>query len=229
MGLLHFLEKSECSICGITKNGLSMHSIYDGKICQNCLKKVDVQEDISSLSISFCLKRISLYESIQGTKIKMPPSPFTSIEEYENFCKREAYVNTSMYHKLTDKYYKDMNKLETLWSVLYNLKSYSGSKADSFEKLCVKNIDTFKEIYETFCIPYNTKEFDCVPAYKRLAMLYEKQGKFKESTMICLDAINHGVPNEYGDNGSGKMYARLARMAKKAKLLDNEEIIKYIK
>lgn len=138
--------------------------------------------------------------------------------------RRDRYSSSSRYQKLSDQYYCDLTRIDTQWSVLYNLKDFNGNNAHLYEKLCLKSINTFKQIYEEFCIPYETTEFTCVPAYKRLAMLYEKQKKYDKATYVCLDAIQHGVPNEYGDNDGGKMYARLARMAKKSGLLDDAKV-----
>lgn len=217
-------EKYECDTCGRIGDIALMHILYDGRICRECFRKIGNEKYECSLSVRDAAQRISLYEEFSGDWTKIPPYPYKSIEEYEMACRRDKYVSSIRYQKLSDQYYRDLTKIDTQWSVLYNLKDFNGNNAKLYERLCLKSINTFKRIYEEFCIPYNTIEFTCIPAYKRLAMLYEKQKKYDKATYVCLDAIKHGVPNEYGDNDGGKMYARLARMAKKSGLLDDDKI-----
>ena len=154
----------------------------------------------------------------------MPPFPYMTVESYEESLRKDKYIYTAKYKKLSEDYYKNLPSIDSMWSVLYNLKDFTGKNAEQYEKFCLKNIATFKQIYDDFCVPYHTTEFTCVPAYKRLSMLYEKQKKYQEAALICIDAIQHGAINEYGDGGTGKMYARLARMAKKAGMIDSPEV-----
>lgn len=225
MGLFdRTIEKCECDVCNRSSDKSLMHVLYDGKICRECFYKIGKEKYECSLSIKDAAQRIALYEEFDGDWAKIPPYPYKSLEEYEMACRRGKYLSSNRYQKLSDQYYRDLARIDTQWSVLYHLKDFNGNNARLYEKLCLKSINTFKQIYEEFCIPYDTIEFTCVPAYKRLAMLYEKQKKYDKSAYVCLDAIQHGVPNEYGDNDGGKMYARLARMAKKSGLLDDVKI-----
>lgn len=214
----------ECDVCGKNDNRSFMHTLYDGKICGECFRKIGREKYECSLSVRDAAERVALYNAVNGDWSKIPPFPYRSFEEFEMACKRNRYTTTYRYKELTNQYYDDLPKIDTQWSVLYNLKDFEGNNAKLYEKLCIKSINTFKKIYEEFCIPYDTVEFTCVPAYKRLAMLYEKQKKYDKATYVCLDAIQHGVPNEYGDNDGGKMYARLARMAKKSGLYDDVNV-----
>lgn len=226
MGLFDKItEKYNCDICGKSDIKILMQTLSDGRICSDCYNKLD-KSFFQQLSLEEARQQVELYELKSK---EFPTYPRTDKEKREMDYRRGKYIYSRRYQQLSEKYYEDLPTIDTLWSVLYNLKDFNGEKAKSYEKLCLKNIKVFKQIYEEFCIPYNTIEFTCVPAYKRLAMLYEKQKKYTESTYCVLDAIQHGVPNEYGDSGSGKMYARLARMAKKAGLLENQEIKKLIK
>ena len=54
------------------------------------------------------------------------------------------------------------------------------------------------------------------PAFKRLAMLYEKQNHFEEAASICCDALKMGA---WGDG----MRSRLARMIKKTGRTPSDE------
>ncbi len=222
MGIFNKLtEKYNCDICGKLDNKILMQTLIDGKICNDCFNKLGDKKFSKRYSLEEVRQQIELNKT---KKIEFPTYPRTYKERYEMDCRRDKYVYSKRYKQLSEKYYKDLSKIDTLWSVLYNTKDFNGENAKSYEKLCLKNINAFKQIYEEFCIPYNTIEFTCVPAYKRLAMLYEKQKKYEEATYCVLDAIQRGAPNEYGDGDSGKMYARLARMARKAGLLENKEI-----
>lgn len=110
------------------------------------------------------------------------------------------------------KYYKDMDQIEMMWSVLQNMKAFHGSEADSLENKCLESIDDF-----TYMSKINSKKGianpKSAPCFIRLAMLYEKQERYEEAIQICASAIRSGA---YDDHSKGKMYGRLARMIKKA-------------
>lgn len=226
MGLLDKLtKKSTCDICGTSVNKLLMQVLVDGRICNDCFNKLGKGKYSTKYTVEEAKQKIK-FSSIKGNyslKYNHFP-PYGSIEQEEMDKRKAKYHLSKRYHQLTELYYKDLPSIDTQWSVLYNLKEFHGDYAHSYEELCRKNISIFKTIYEEFCIPYDTIEFTCVPAYKRLSMLYEKQHKYYDAALVCLDAIQHGVPNEYGDGNSGKMYSRLARLAKKANILNNDDI-----
>lgn len=227
MGLLSkIITKNNCSICNAPCAEFLMHSLYDGKICHECLNKAGIKADGTekTMSVSLLSKRIELFNRLGGDRSKMPPYPYTDISSYERDIIRNQFIYTSKYQKMEDAYYGALPSLDTLWSVLYNTKDFNGKNAQKYEQICLDNIFAFKKIYSTYSVPYDVPLFDCVPAYRRLAMLYEKQGRYEEAVSICMDAINHDVPNEPGDGGSKKIYARLARMAKKAGILDRSDI-----
>lgn len=75
-------------------------------------------------------------------------------------------------------------------------------------KLIAKNIALFKQMAQIEK-RHGDSSPPNVPAYKRLAMLYEKRGLFEESMTVCVDALQNDA---WGDG----MQARLARMIKKA-------------
>lgn len=224
MGFLSKItEQHNCDICGKKGNKILMQTLKDGKICQDCFNKLGSDRFTTKYTVHDAMIKIgentfNTNDNVQNCNLQI------NVSEYEMGRRRDKYIFTAKYKRLSDNYYKDLTRIDTLWSTLYNINDFNGSYAKNYEELCLKNINAFKQIYDEFCIPYKTVEFSCVPAYKRLSMLYEKQKRYKEAVMVCIDAIQHGVPNEYGDGGSGKMYARLARMAKKAEMLDNPEV-----
>ena len=109
-----------------------------------------------------------------------------------------------------DTYYKNMEKIEVMWSVLQNLKGFHTPQAYELEQLCKQNIMEYKQYisFEQMREPPHH-----APAYVRLAMLYEKQERYKAGIELCVDAIQNGA---YEDGNKGKMYGRLARLIKKS-------------
>lgn len=108
---------------------------------------------------------------------------------------------------ISSKYYSQMKKIESDWSVLYNSKDYSGTRGKDFEQQCRMNINLYKQMAKIEKSYGETPPAN-VPAFKRLAMLYEKQGLYEKSADVCKEALNCGA------NGDG-MEARLIRMTKK--------------
>lgn len=106
---------------------------------------------------------------------------------------------------VANNYYLTMQQIEKEWSVLYNLKDYEGINAALFEKACKKNIELYKQMRQ-IDLKYGEKTATNIPAYKRLAMLYEKQGLFEESVAVCKEAILYGMDER----------SRMIRMIKKA-------------
>lgn len=106
---------------------------------------------------------------------------------------------------VSDMYFSLMQRIQQEWSLLYNLKDYSGLRSDDFEKMCLQDIHYYKSMRE-IDMKYGQTTPVNVPAFTRLAMLYEKQGKFEASVSICKEAICLGIDEK----------ARLIRMIKKA-------------
>lgn len=111
-----------------------------------------------------------------------------------------------------DNYYASAQKLKADWSKMYHSKDYGGKRADRFERDCLANIKAYRvmaDIEDEFGEDHLTE----VEGFKRLAMLYEKQGKFEKSASICKEAIKAGIDQ------SGRMLS----MIKKAGRLPTEE------
>lgn len=106
---------------------------------------------------------------------------------------------------VSDKYYSLMEKIQRNWSILYNSKDYTGCLAAAFEKDCLEDISFYKKMHE-IDLKYGESSPQNALAFRRLAMLYEKQGRFEESASICKEALLCGV-NERD---------RMLRMIKKA-------------
>ena len=121
-----------------------------------------------------------------------------------------------------DKYYTGMENIQAMWSVMYNLKITTGEKAEQFENACYENIEDLK----TMIAAQKAANFPSdippqVPAFVRLAMLYEKQQRYEEAINICVTAIKCGATH---DGNKGKMYGRLARLIKKSGIAPSAEV-----
>ena len=133
-----------------------------------------------------------------------------------------SYFDDKKFMSLQQIYYDNSQKIESQWSILYNLKTYTGSNADRYMELCRLNIQQYTKMndrgkhYTDYESPLG------VPAYKRLAMLYEKQGNYEASFEVCIEAIKSGIL--YDGNKSG-FKGRAARMIKKGNIQPDEEII----
>lgn len=116
---------------------------------------------------------------------------------YEKHTKEVQYVS--------DNYFYLLPIIQREWSALYNSKTYTGKKAEEFEQMCFAAIGYYVEMRK-IDLKYNRKTPQNVPAFTRLAMLYEKQGKFEEAAFICEKACLLEIDER----------SRLARMIKKA-------------
>ena len=126
--------------------------------------------------------------------------------QYENEVK---YIS-NMYFSLLQKIQKD-------WSVLHNLNQYSGVRASTFEKECLKGIAYYISMRE-IDQKYGQSTPTNVPAFTRLAMLYEKQEKYEDSVAVCKQAISLGIDER----------SRMIRMIKKAGRTPTQEEMKIL-
>ena len=106
---------------------------------------------------------------------------------------------------ISDIYFALMQKIQSEWSILYNLKQYSGTRADALERMCLQDIHYYKCMRD-IDLKYGQPALFNVPAFTRLAMLYEKQGKFEDAVSICKEAVMLGIDEK----------SRFTRMIKKA-------------
>lgn len=118
---------------------------------------------------------------------------------------------------ISDKYYSGMEKLQADWSVMYNLKDYIGKRATKYEFDCKRNIHLYKQM--ALIEKRNGEEpSKNIPAFKRLAMLYEKQEKFEEAIIVCKEACSYGMDER----------SRMIRMIKKAGRAPTTEELKLL-
>lgn len=92
----------------------------------------------------------------------------------------------------SDKYYELLQKIEKEWSALYNSKNYTSSLANIIELDCKEAILCYKKMY-IINKKYGEKTPENIPPYKRLAMLYERQGRYEEAIEVCKEACAFGM------------------------------------
>lgn len=133
----------------------------------------------------------------------------SEVEKFERYLKEVKVYS--------DRYYKQMQEIQNDWSVMYNTGAYTGILAINFEKKCIANIADYVTMRK-IDIKYGQKTATNIPAFKRLAMLYEKQERFNDAVEVCKQAYALGM-DERG---------RMARMIKKAgrtPSMEEEEIL----
>lgn len=118
---------------------------------------------------------------------------------------------------ISDKYYSIMEKMQKDWSALYNLGDYTGKLAVEIEQECIEDIMLYKKMKEIDS-KYSKETPTNIPAFKRLAMLYERQGNFEQAVDICKKAYGFGV-DERG---------RMLRIIKKAGRTPKEDELNLI-
>ena len=106
------------------------------------------------------------------------------------------------------------NPIDLHFSYNYLIKLYYKlrDKNDYLEKcidICKKDINLYENKLKNKSF---FKEKDVrIPSYKRLAIIYEKQGKFEKAIKICQKAINHNLR----DNTKQGFEGRLKKLKKK--------------
>lgn len=151
-----------------------------------------------------------LLSSSKSTEI----TPRSSLDGYTKPQSEDVEIYPSYYTEtdlIAYTYYKGLGDIEERYSVLYNMGLIDGSEIDDFILMCKNNITEYK-LYSEILQKDGLEVPHSVPAYKRLAMIYEKQGNYKEAIEVCAEAINNQA---YDDGTKGRMRGRLARLIRK--------------
>lgn len=138
--------------------------------------------------------------SEEWERLKRIDSPTFAEDAVQRFNRYQEELKS-----VAAKYYVSIQLIEKEWSVLYNLQEYTGSRAEKFENTCLTSIKLYKKIHE-IDLKYGEKTATNIPAYRRLAMLYEKQGFYEKSVAVCKEAISFGMDER----------SRMIKMIKKA-------------
>lgn len=121
---------------------------------------------------------------------------------------------------VADQYFPQLQKIEKDWLKLYHSKNYSTSFAKEYEKLCLENIKLYIKLVhiEKKYGEYTSKS---VPAYKRLIMLYERQGNFDRA----IEACKHALLNEVYNDGISEKLKKLIKKANRKPTTDEINLI----
>ena len=111
--------------------------------------------------------------------------------------------------KVNRQHYKNLATLLECYKKITATKDYFGTTADKLIKLCEEDIKVapdFIKLYQKY-----NQEIPSYPAFKKLAMLYEKRGEFDCAATVCVEAIRLGFVE---DGTKGTMYGRLEKLLK---------------
>ncbi len=133
----------------------------------------------------------------------------SEVERFERYQKELKPFST--------RYFRQMQEIEHEWSTLYNIGAYNSSLAHNLEQKCIANIADYTEM-RRIDRKYGQKTATNIPAFRRLAMLYEKQGRFEESVAVCKHAWSLGMDER----------SRMVRMIKKAGRTATEAELKLL-
>ena len=126
----------------------------------------------------------------------------------------------SKFRPLFNEYFASATKIKSEWSAISNEKVFTGHRVELFIDLCNYNIEAYRKMV-MLENKYNEDHLQEAEGYKRLAMLYEKQGEIDKAISICKEAIQQGDVRS--------MPSRLMRMIKKLNREPSEEEINLIK
>lgn len=162
----------------------------------------------------------------------IPSDDFSQEQPNENraFFVGELVTGSSMWEKvMTDhqfqmdnlNYNELLRDIESDYSVLNTIQGFSGPDGDKLIQKCFEALKLLVRLVPKWDMYYNHVLPRNVPAFKRLAMIYEKRGEYEAAANICVNAIKSGFP---ADGSKAGMRGRLARMIKKGNLETTPEM-----
>lgn len=136
------------------------------------------------------------------------------LAEQDAYIQEQEHSLWQEHHNDTAPFFEMMEDIEKKYSILTNIDSgFESNAADVLLSLCYENIRMKKWLDQKW--QGYEHHYIYTYAYQRIAMIYEKQGKYDLAAQACVDAINDGFIR---DRTSGGMPGRLARMIKRGKL-----------
>lgn len=112
--------------------------------------------------------------------------------------------------KMEAEHYRNSQKIETNYSILYQARTFHGSKADQLIALCKKDIELAPALKDfwgaTGSVPpsYGT--------FKRLAILYERRKEYDEAISVCKQSLELG----FLEGKPGQTQARIVKLLRLA-------------
>lgn len=125
---------------------------------------------------------------------------------------RDYYLNNQKYKSTFDNYYNTLHKIQDTSKRINHKKKYHTLTAMRHILLCKKAIRMTSSVSNAFkSMGESTPEF---PAFRYLAIIYEKRGEYHKAVHVCKDAIRRGL---IADGTKGGMIARVERLKKRKK------------
>lgn len=128
--------------------------------------------------------------------------------------------NDAVYQRLLKENASNHEEIAAEYTMLNTIGSFTGPQADKLIQKCVAATTTIEMLF-----PYYKKYNQPLPTvseiHKRLAMIYEKQGRYEEAALACVQAIRLGMTD---DGTKGGMRGRLAKMVKLGAIPMNKEL-----
>lgn len=125
---------------------------------------------------------------------------------------QKANLKWSAYYKhpTVKRHFEILDQIDPLYSKIYKSGDYHSDAAYKFEALCLEDI-TLADEFAKLCKKYK-QPVKSYPAFKQLAIFYEKQGNPHLAIPVCEEAIRVG----YSDDGTKHgMDGRLRRLEEK--------------
>lgn len=145
-------------------------------------------------------------EWAKRNNIKIIPSDFENYQkEMDNLGKEYSQL---------------LEKLEKCWSELYNKKDYQGPLAKIVEDLCTQGILNYMDLAQIE-MKYGYLPPQNCPPYRRLAMLYERQGNYEKAIAVCRQTLCQYVNIDDASK-------RMLRLMKKINVTPNEKDLQLI-
>lgn len=129
---------------------------------------------------------------------------------YKKVLKKSLKLSEYYNHPTVKRHYEILEKINPLYSKVHKSGDYHSKDAYKFESLCLEDISHAEEFAE-LCKKYN-QPVKSYPAFKQLAIFYEKQGNPQLAIPLCEESIRVGF---YDDGTKDGMEGRLKRLEKK--------------
>lgn len=137
---------------------------------------------------------------------------YRKYEQFERVQKR--------YENIVKRHYELIEQIGVAYTIANNLKMPNSPEMDRVISLCEEDISlavAFKKYWEELGkTGYYESAYENLPeypAFKRLAIIYDKQKEYDKAIAVCQQAINLGYVR---DGTDGQMPGRLARLMRKA-------------
>lgn len=142
-------------------------------------------------------------------KLFNPPNPVYQPNREEELW--QVKYNDQELQNLERQHYLLNEKNEENYSVLYNLGIVDGPEMQKLMNDCIGDIACASRLSELWR-KYNTPIYS-YPAFKRMSIIYEKQGNYESAALMCVQALRLGFTD---DGTKGGMRGRLARLVRKS-------------